>query len=174
MKAQTLILSSILFGSALASSVQADSLRLGQRHNFQAEITRSTGTGHGFTRRTEQAVSGKHFQRTTQIVTEQGKKAKRTVKGGYDQASQTYTRTMESTHPNGETVSSVRETSKTADGMVRTQTRTNADGQSASKEVTVSFDHENQVQTRNVEATGYAGGTFSASASRSYSHGGDE
>ncbi len=81
---------------------------------------------------------------------------------------------MESTHPNGETVSSVRETSKTADGMVRTQTRTNADGQSASKEVTVSFDHENQVQTRNVEATGYAGGTFSASASRSYSHGGDE
>ena len=178
MKLNTLILSSSILGSAIlgslwATGAQADTLRHAQRHSFQTEVTRTAGN-RSLHRYTEQ-VAGKHqFQRSTDIVTGSGKTASRKIQGEYDAATKTYTRTMESTRPNGDTVSSVRETTKTDDGFVRTQTRTNADGQVASKAVVVSVDHENKVQTKNVEATGYHGKSYSASVTRSFDQGGDE
>lgn len=178
MKLNTLILSSSILGSAIlgsvfASSVQADSLRQTQRHSFQTEVNRSVGE-RNMHRYTEQVASKHQFQRSTNVTTGAGKTASRQVQGNYDEATKTYTRSMESTRPNGDTVSSLRETSKTDDGFVRSQTRTNAEGQVASKEVNVSMDYENKVQTRNVEATGYDGKTYSASVTRSFDQGGDE
>lgn len=173
MKLNTLILSSILLGGALSANTYADSLRQGQRHSFQTEVTRTAGE-RSMHRYTEQVASQHQFQRTTNIETGQGKTASRMIQGNYDEATKTYTRSMDSTRPNGDSVSSLRQTSKTDDGLVRTQTRTNAQGQVASKEVNVSVDRENQTQTRNVEATGFDGQTYSASVTRSFGQGGDE
>ncbi|RLU01879.1 hypothetical protein [Ketobacter sp.] len=172
-KLNSLILGSCLVGGLLISSAQADTLRHAQRHSFQTEVTRTAGD-RSLRRTTEQVAGQGHFQRTTQFATGQGKTASRKVQGEYDAAAQTYTRTLESTRPNGDTVSSVRETTKTEDGFVRSQSRTNADGQMASKQVSVSVDHENQVQTRNVEASGYAGASYSASTTRSWGDSGEQ
>ena len=173
MQANTLILSAFILAGTLANAAQADSLRLGQRHSFQTEVTRTAGA-RNLHRHTEQ-VAGKHqIQRTTKLATGQGKTASRTVQGSYDSATKTYTRTMDSTRPNGDTVSSVGQTSKTDDGVVRSQTRTNAAGEVATKEVSVSVDQQNQVHTRTVEASGYNGQSYSASVSRSRAEGGDQ
>ena len=43
MQANTLILSAFILAGTLANAAQADSLRLGQRHSFQTEVTRTAG-----------------------------------------------------------------------------------------------------------------------------------
>lgn len=172
-KLNSLILGSCLLGGLLINSAQADTLRHAQRHSFQTEVTRTAGD-RSLRRTTEQVAGQGHFQRTTQITTGQGKTASRKVQGQYDATTQTYTRTMEGTRPNGDTVSSIRQTTKTEDGFVRSQSRTNANGQVATKNVSVSVDHENQVQTRTVDATGYNGKTYSATTKRSWGDGGDQ
>ena len=173
MKMNTLILSSFILGSVLATGAQADGQRQGQRQSFQTEVNRSVGN-RNMHRYTEQVATQNQFQRQTNISTGQGKTASRTVEGNYDEATQTYTRTMERTRLNGDTASSERQTTKTDDGLVRTQTRTNAQGQVATKEMNMGIDRENRVQTKNVEATGYNGNTYSASVTRSFDQGGDE
>lgn len=174
MKMQTLILSSVLLGSVALSSAQADTLRHNQRHSFQTEVTRSNGAGRSITRQTQQVAGTNQFQRDTTLTTGQGKTANRHIEGNYDPETKTYTRTLEGSRLNGDTYSSIREASKTENGFVRSQTRTNSAGETASKDVTVSADKENRTLTKEVSATGFHGKTYNATLTQSYGDGGDE
>jgi hypothetical protein len=167
MKTQSLLLIAALAGGSIAVSAQADTLRSHQRHNVSKEITRSNSAGRSMTRTTEQVASQNQFRRQTTATNGQGNTAQRSVEGSYDADAKRYTRSMNGTRFNGDTYSSVRDTQKTDDGYVRSQSRTNVSGNTANKQVAVVVDKDNHSITKQFDATGFNSKTYSATIEKS-------
>ena len=157
--------------SPLALAEQSRGSHHQLRGNFVADVTRTTGDGRTLSRHTEQVRTEAGFRRESTFTNPAGKTASRVVEGSYDAANQTYTRTMEGVRANGDTYSSERITQKTEDGFNRTVNRTNADGLTASKQVEVSIDRDNQTITKNITATGFNGEVHTATVVKSHRSG---
>lgn len=163
----------IALSSALISPL-AMAEKAHDRQSFSADVTRTTGNGKTMSRHTEQVATANGFRRESTITNGAGKTANRVVEGSRDPETNTYTKTVQGTRMNGDSYSAERVTQRTDDGYVRTQTRTNAAGETASKQVTASVDHDTNTVTKNISATGFNGETHSATVVKTYSKGGAE
>lgn len=170
MKIQTLAIA-IALSSALASPL-AMAEKIHARNSFTADVTRTTGNGKSMSRHTEQVATDTGFKRSSTLTSAAGKTASRNVEGSYDASSKTYTKTIDGTRMNGDTYSGERVTQKTENGFDRSLSRTNAAGQTATKDISVAVDKENKTVTKNISVTGFNGEVHNATVVKTYSNGG--
>lgn len=165
----------VAVSSALASPlVMAESVRAGglsARHSFTTDLTRTTGSGKTLSRHTAQVATDTGFRRDTRVTNPQGKTASRTVEASVDADAGIRTRSVEGIRMNGDTYSGERITERTEDGYNRVVSRTNAAGETASKEVSTRIDRANNTLTKNVSATGFNGETHTATVVKTWDHG---
>lgn len=168
----------VAVSSALASPlVMAESVRAGglsARHSFTTDVTRTTGSGKTMSRHTAQVATDTGFRRETSVTNPQGKTASRTVEASVDADAGIRTRSLEGTRMNGDTYSAERITERTEDGYNRAVSRTNAAGETASKQVSISIDKANNTLTKNVSATGFNGETHTATVVKTWGDGSAE
>lgn len=138
------------------------------RQSFTTHATRTHSAGHSLTRQTEQTATANGFRRDTTLSTDSGKTAQRSVLGSYDADSKTATRSVSGTRMNGDTYSSTRITQKTESGFNRSETQTNAAGNTATRQTEVVVDKEHQTVTKNISATGFDGETHSATVVKTF------
>lgn len=104
---------------------------------------------------------GEHYRsRTTTVTDESGRTATRTRRGEYDAESQTLTRSRETTGPEGRTRNFEGQHTRTEDGRQSRQTFTDAEGSTATRDVTVSRDSEAGSATRSTNLTARDGRTL--------------
>lgn len=157
--------------AALASPMaMAEKVRLDRhaRHSITADVTRTTGNGKTMSRHTEQAVTETGFRRESTMTSPEGKTASRIVEGSRDPDTHTYTKTVQGTRMNGDTYSAERVTQKTEDGYNRSVSRTNAAGETASKQVNTVVDRENHTITKNITGNGFNGEVHTATVVKTY------
>ena len=142
------LLGSLLVAGLFSSTVHAETMRSSLRQGVQ--------------------MAGQNqFQRQIQVTTGQGATATRSVEGRYDADNKSYTRSLEGSRLNGASYASSRETIKTDSGFERNLSRTNAAGETATANSTVVRDTENKSVSKEVQATGFNGQTYSTTITRS-------
>lgn len=171
MKTKPLMLAVVLAASCAVSVAHADLGAKHQRHSYTADVTRTAGNGKTVSRHTAQTATATGFNRSTAMTAPDGRTASRTVSGNRDAEAGTYTKSINGTRLNGDTYSGERVTQKTDDGFTRSSTRTNASGETASKQMSVEVDKENGTLTKNISATGFNGETHSVTVVKTYSKG---
>jgi hypothetical protein len=168
MKNRFLILT--LVAASAAAGAQADTAL---RQGFAADVTRTGVDGRGFSRHTEQLRTPAGFTRQSTLTTTAGKSAQRAVVVNNDAAAQARTRAVEGTRLNGNAYSGQAVTTRTGDGYVRSGTYTNAAGETATRDVSVSVDAEAQSLTKTRSVTGFNGETRSSTTVRTRTGGGE-
>lgn len=136
------------------------------RHSFSTDVTRSTDAGRSMHRHTEQTASQHQFRRESTLTTGNGNSAHRTVEGQYDADNQRYIRSVNGERLNGSTYAGERITQKTDNGYTRSASRTNANGDTATRSADVSVDRESNTVTKNITATNFQGDTHTATVTR--------
>lgn len=168
----------VAVSSALASPlVMAESVRAGglsARHGFTTDVTRTTGSGKTLSRHTVQEATDTGFRRETRVTNPQGKTASRTVEASVDADAGIRTRSVEGTRMNGDTYSGERIAQRTEEGYNRVMSRTNAAGETASKEVSTRIDRANDTLTKNVRVTGFDGETHTTTVVKTWNREGAE
>ena len=153
MKSPSLIvstfLSSLLVVGLASTAAQADTIRSHLRQGFPL-------------------ASQHQLQRQTLVTTGQGASASRSVEGQYDAANQSYSRNLEGTRFNGDSYAASRETVKTDTGYERNVSRTNSAGETASANTSVIRDRDSKSVTKDVQATGFNGQSYSTTVTRSF------
>src|SRR3990167_817141 len=171
MKTNQLMLAVALAASCVVSVAHAERGAKHPRHSYSADTTRTYGNGQTYNRHTEQTATATGFNRSSTVTGPDGKTASRNVSGNRDAEAGTYSKSINGTRMNGDTYSGERVTQKTDDGYNRSSTRTNASGDTASKQVSAVVDRENGTLTKNISATGFNGETHSATVVKTYSKG---
>lgn len=144
-----------------------------QRRDFTTDVTRTTGSGKTFTRHTEQTATDTGFRRESTMTNPEGKTSNRSVEGNYDAETKTYTKDINGTRMNGDSYSAQRTTQKTDDGYNRTRTRTNAEGETATRQVNAEIDKENKTMTKTISNTNFDGETRTKTITRTAQPGND-
>ena len=171
MKVSKLALAIAVSASMGVTAAHAERLHLAQRNSFNVDVTRSNSAGMSMHRHTVQQATANGFQRSTSLTNAAGATASRNVSGSYDASSQAYARTVDGVRLNGDVYSAERATQRTEAGFNRSVSRTNAAGETASKETAVAIDKENHSITKNVTAVGFDGKTYAGSVVKTYSKG---
>ena len=141
------------------------------RQSFTSDTTRTNANGQTFTRHTEQTVTANGFRRDSTVTAPDGRTAQRTVTGSIDPENQSRTRTVSGTRMNGDTYSGERTVQRTENGYSKTASRTNAAGETASKQVDVVVDRENHTATKTVTKTGFDGESHTGTVVKTYQRG---
>lgn len=171
MKIHHLMLAVALTTSCIVPVAHAERAAKHPRHSYSADVTRTYGNGKTVNRHTEQTATATGFNRSSTMTGSDGRTASRNVSANRDAETGTYTKSVNGTRMNGDTYSGERVTQKTDDGYTRSSTRTNASGETASKQVSAVVDRENGTLTKNISATGFNGETHSTTVVKTYSKG---
>jgi len=172
MKRSALMLS-LTLSAALASPLALADKPHHMRKSFTTDVTRSTGEGRSMHRHTEQNANRYGFERSSTVTTGSGHSANRNVAASYDPESKSYHKSIDGQRMNGDTYAAERNTQRTDDGYHREMHRTNANGDTAHKEVSVAMDRDNHTLTKNVSVTGFNGETHSATVTKTRTGGDD-
>jgi hypothetical protein len=106
-----------------------------------------------FTSTTTQEVTDSGFKRSTEIVKESGEKATRNLVVENDKEAKTQTRTVTGTNFKGENFSGQTKVQKTDSGYLSESTRTNGNGETASRRVDATVDKEDGKLVQNITLT---------------------
>jgi hypothetical protein len=133
-----------------------------------AQRQRAPRAGGDWTRTTETQRTDNGYTRSDRWQGADGRSASRDVTVTRDREAGTSTRSAEWTRPDGRSGSSETVTTRTDNGFTRSTTATNAEGQTATRNVEVARDLEAGTSTRNVDYTTFDGrsGSVDSTATR--------
>ena len=154
----------IAMGSAAEARERGAGVRAGGAAAGAAAQRRAAGGS--WTRSTERQRTESGHVRSDRWEGANGQTASRNVEVTRDPAAGTRTRESDWTRPNGDSGHASTVTTRTDDGYTRNTTVTNAQGQTATRDVVVSRDAAAGTSTRSVDYTGFDGKTASVDATR--------
>jgi len=146
------ITSSLVVFSLISAACNAEH----PRREFNKTIKRDHHAG-SYTRAIEQHRIENGIQRSSRVETPNGRTAVREITRTKDHEAQTSTRTVIGTRLNGSAYSGETIRQRTVDGFVQNSTRTNADGDTATRSKEVSIDRDSGVISKQVEYTNFSG-----------------
>ena len=156
MKKIIAITSTVLAASLLSAASFAEQ----PRREFNKSVKHNHPRGE-FTRTVEQRRIENGIQRTQTIETADGRSAERQVTRTRDRDAGIATRTVEGTRLNGDTYSGETVRRRTDNGYIQNSTRTNANGETATRDQEVVIDREAGTVTKTIDYTKFNGETGS-------------
>lgn len=154
MKTTTMLTAMIIASSLISANSYAEAPHRAMNKNTQRDIPAGSVNRVIERNRTEDG-----FTRRMVLTTPDGRTAERNTTVTRDSESKTRTREVSGTRLNGDTYSGEQVMERTETGFRNTTTRTNAQGQTATRTVEADVDREAGVVTKNITRTGFDGET---------------
>jgi hypothetical protein len=161
---KTFVVSSLLSAAVLLASISVYAGEPGdaakhRRDAIKNHIQDQRAKGHpklprgNFTSTTTQETTENGFKRSTEIVKDTGEKATRNLVVENDKEAKTHTRTVSGTNFEGQSFGGQTKVQKTDSGYLSESTRTNGEGETASRVVNATVDKEEGKLTHNITIT---------------------